>query len=297
MPDLADLETETRPRVLVTGQAGMVGRVVAPTLIHQGFDVIGLDLSEGADLLDPATVRSRLQGCRYVVHLAAVDDEPEAPDPLTPASTGGTAQVLRTNVGGTALLLAEAARAGVERVVMLSSVDVFGCFMGQGEPEYLPLDDAHPVKPHGAYAWSKLAAEELCETFTLATGALSVCLRAPGVFDQTTYDFINRARTEHPSSEWSPIWEYGAFIDVQDLADAVAAALTQPDLRGHHRLLINADDISSQSEDGPTLAARLLPEVPLRDLPRFQNDRFAALVNSGPAKALLGWEPQRRWHC
>lgn len=295
MTDSAAVAAGARPRVLVTGHAGMVGRVVAPTLRRRGFDVVGLDLSDGADLLDPVTVRRLLQGCRSVVHLAAVDDEPAEPDPLTPASTGGTAQVLRTNVGGTALLLAEAARAQVERVVMLSSIDVLGCFMGQGRPAYLPLDDAHPTRPQGAYAWSKLAAEQLCETFTVATGAASVCLRAPGVFDGTTYAFIKRARAEHPASEWSPIWEYGAFLDVHDLAEAVAAALEQPDLRGHHRLIVNADDISSQVDDGPTLAGRLLPEVPLRDPARFQNNRFAALVNSDAAQAVLGWSPRRRW--
>lgn len=60
MSDTTELKTERRPRVLVTGQAGMVGRVVAPTLDRQGFDVIGLDLSEGADLLNPVTVRDRL---------------------------------------------------------------------------------------------------------------------------------------------------------------------------------------------------------------------------------------------
>ena len=268
---------------------------MTPTLRDHGFEVVGLDLSDGADLLDLPTVRRRLHGCQFVVHLAAVDDEPAAPDPLTPASTGGTAQVLRTNVGGTALLLAESARAGVQRVVMLSSVDVFGCFMGQGEPAYLPLDDAHPTTPRGAYAWSKLAAEELCETFTHATSAPSVCLRSPGVFDEATYAFIKKARAEHPPSEWSPIWEYGAFIDVHDLAAAVAAALTRPDLHGHHRLLVNADDISSQSEDGPALAARLLPGVPLGSPRRFRDDRFAALVDNGGATAVLGWRPQRRW--
>ena len=62
----------------------------------------------------------------------------EAADPLTRASTGGTTQVLHTEVSGTALLLDEAPRAGVQRVVMLSSVDGFSCFMGQGRPEYLP---------------------------------------------------------------------------------------------------------------------------------------------------------------
>ena len=281
--------------MLVTGNAGMVGRVVTRSLEHQGWEVVGLDLSDGMDLLDPATVRARLEGCRFVVHLAALDDEQDHPGPLDPAWTGSTEQVLRTNVGGTALLLAEAARAGVERVVMLSSVDVFGCFMGQGRPDYLPLDDAHPTRPQGSYAWSKLAAEELCETFTRATDVPTVCLRAPGVVDDATYTVITRGRQEHPSSEWSPIWEYGAFIDVDDLADAVLAALLRPALRGHHRLIVNADDISSRSEDGPTLVARLIPGVPLGDLGRFLHHRFAALVDNQGARDVLGWRPRHNW--
>lgn len=287
--------TGARHRVLVTGHAGLVGRALVPVLQQHGFEVVGLDLAEGADLLDPPTVRARLAGCRSVVHLAAVDDEPESPGPLDPPSTGDQEQVLRTNVGGTALLLAEAARAGVERVVLMSSVDVLGCFLGQGPPAYLPLDDAHPTDPRGPYAWSKLVAEELCATFTRATGAPSVCLRAPGVVDASTYAFLTRAREARPASEWSPVWEYGAFVDVEDLARAVLAALTTADLRGHHRLLVNADDISSRTEDGPTLAARLLPDVPLRQPDRFREDRFAALVDSGGARAVLGWAPRRRW--
>jgi UDP-glucose 4-epimerase len=273
----------------------MIGRVVDGALQHAGFDVVGLDLIDGDDLLDSHLVGERIRGCRFVVHLAALDEEPEQRGELDPPSTGGTEQILRTNVGGTALLLALAAEAGIERVVFLSSVDVLGCFMGQGRPAYLPIDDRHPLDPQGPYAWSKLAGEELVATFTAVTGAASVCLRAPGVFAESTYAFIRAARDEQPESEWEPFWEYGAFLDVRDLASAIVAALTVPRLSGHYRLLVNADDISSATEDGPTLARRLLPDVPLRPSTRMDQDRFAALLETGPAREVLKWEPTHRW--
>lgn len=186
--------------------------------------MVGLDLADGDDVTDPQTVRTLMKGCAGVVHLAAVDDEPDRPDPLTLATTGGIGEVLATNVGGTSLVLAAAAEARVDRVVFMSSVDVFGCFRGQGRPRYLPIDDHHPVSPYGPYGWSKLAGEELCAAFTRSTGAATVCLRPPGVFAPGTYEFIRSARAERPESEWFPIWEYGAFLDVRDLAAAVCAA-------------------------------------------------------------------------
>lgn len=273
----------------------MVGRVVDEALRTFGFDVVGLDLVDGEDLMDSRAIGDRIRGCRFVVHLAALDEEPEERSELDPSSTGGTEQILRTNVGGTALLLGQATKAGVERVVFLSSVDVLGCFMGQGRPVYLPIDDQHPLDPQGPYAWSKLVGEELVATFTAATGAASICLRAPGVFDASMYDFIRAVRTENPESEWAPFWEYGAFLDVRDLASAIIAALTVPSLSGHHRLLVNANDISSATEDGPTLARRLLPDVPLHSSARLDQDRFAALLETGPARAVLEWEPAHRW--
>lgn len=282
-------------RVLVTGHRGLVGRAVVDALRDAGLIVVGLDLADGDDITDPATVTERIRGCVGVVHLAAVDDEPDQPDPLTPATVGGVDQVLATNVGGTSQLLAASAQVGVNRVVFMSSVDVLGCFMGQGSPRYLPIDDQHPVSPRGPYAWSKLAGEELCAAFTRSTGSPTVCLRPPGVFTADTYAFIRSARDERPEVEWSPIWEYGAFIDVRDLAAAVVAALTGTRLDGHHRLLVCADDISSANDDSLTLAGRLLPDVPVTAPKRFAHQPFAALIDSSPAKTVLGWHPAHPW--
>ena len=282
-------------QVLVTGHRGLIGRVTAAALQEAGLSVVGLDLADNDDITDPRTVRQRMRGCAGLVHLAAVDDEPIEPDPLTPATTGGVDQVMATNVGGTSQLLAAAADTGLQRVVFMSSVDVLGCFMGRGTPKYLPIDDHHPVDPHGPYAWSKLAGEELCAALTLRTGTPTVCLRPPGVFTAETYAFIRSARLQRPEVEWSPIWEYGAFLDVRDLASAIVAALMVPDLVGHHRHLVCADDISSATDDSRTLAHRLLPEVPITSPERFIDRPFASLVDSAGAQALLVWRPRHSW--
>ena len=285
-------------RVLVTGHRGLVGQAVVSALRSAGLTAVGLDLADGDDITDPATARERIRDCSGVVHLAAVDDEPDERNPLTPATTGNLAQVLATNVGGTSQLLAAAAAAAgaaVRRVVFMSSVDVLGCFMGQGRPQYLPIDDHHPVSPRGPYAWSKLAGEELCAAFTRATGVATVCLRPPGVFTADTYAFIRSAREHDAEFEWSPIWEYGAFVDARDLAAAVVAALTVTGLLGHHRVLLCADDISSASDDSLTLAGRLVPEVPVIAMARFARQRFAALLDSAGARRLLGWQPEHPW--
>jgi nucleoside-diphosphate-sugar epimerase len=66
---------------------------------------------------------------------------------------------------------------------------------------------------------SKLISEELCASFTGATGVPTVCLRPPAVFAADTYDAIRAMRRERAESEWTPYWEYGAFIDVRDLGE------------------------------------------------------------------------------
>lgn len=281
-------------KVLVTGHRGLVGEAVVQVLTRAGVDWVGLDLREGDDVLDATLVSARATACDAIVHLAAVEEDDDS-DPVVATTVTRVAhdQVLATNVEGTRNVLA-AARLHASRVIYLSSVDVLGCFLGQGRPQYYPIDDQHPTHPIGVYAQSKLEGEDLCEQFTSDTGIPTVCLRPPGVFDQSTYAYITSARSSNPEFEWSPLWEYGAFIDVRDLADAVHRALTV-DLTGHHRLLVCAPDISSAHDDSVTLARRLTPDVPIRNPRLYATWPFATLVDSTPAQDLLGWRPRHRW--
>jgi nucleoside-diphosphate-sugar epimerase len=141
---------------------------------------------------------------------------------------------------------------------------------------------------------SKWLAEQMCAAATAATGICTVCLRPPGVFTEEIYAGVRRARREDPDFEWSPIWEYGAFLDVRDLVSAVERALTAP-LDGHHRLLLCAADISSARDGARVLTERLLPDVEWRGGPEYQSDPFRALVDTSRARTLLGWAPRHHW--
>ena len=269
-------------RVLVTGDRGLVGVPVAAFLRRCGYDVTGFDRVDGADVLDLAAVRLAARGCAAVVHLAALAHD----------SAGSPEEIMAVNVLGTWHVLLAAEAAGVARVVCFSSAQVFGTAEGERLPDYFPVDDAHPRRAMRPYGLSKRLAEDLCEGFTARTGIATVCLRPVAVWDQAQYARVEERWRARPRSEWEPFWEYGAFVDVRDVAAAVRRALTVP-LDGHHRALLCAADIAATAPS-LELAARLAPGVPVTDPARYRADAWAALIDCSAA-ATLGWRPARQW--
>lgn len=281
--------------ILVTGHCGMVGAAVTRLLRERGDTIVGFDLADGQDVRNLVELAKAARDTEVIVHLAAADDpDPQALPGLAAPNTADAWTVLQTNVLGAANVLEAARQAGHARVVLMSTVEIFGVFDGSRAPDYLPLDDDHPCYPASPYAVSKLLAEDLCEAFTTATGITTVCLRPPGVFTPDTYRIIRQARADHPDIEWSPLWQYGAFLDARDLADAVGRAVRTA-LAGHHRLLLCADDISSAGLTSRELVSKLLPEVPWRGGTAYDTRPYRALLDCARARAVLDWAPQHRW--
>ncbi|MGH9555999.1 MAG: hopanoid-associated sugar epimerase [Terriglobales bacterium] len=150
-------------KVFVTGATGFVGSHVARALAFQGADLRLLVRSGSrtdnidslkadrvaGDLRAPESLRSAMEGCERVFHVAADyrlwTRHPE--------------EMYRTNVEGTRGLLLAAREAGVRRVVYTSSVATMG-FRGDGEPvdEDAPVALADMV---GHYKRSKFLAEQV----------------------------------------------------------------------------------------------------------------------------------------
>jgi nucleoside-diphosphate-sugar epimerase len=133
--------TGTAPVVAVTGAAGGLGRAVLERLATRTDlgGVIGIDVRTSrvdgatwrrADVRDPA-LRNRLTGVDVVVHLATTNGFHGSPD-----------ERRALNVRGTASLLDAAAAAGVSRVVLVTSTDVYGAVPGNR----VPLPDTAPVR-------------------------------------------------------------------------------------------------------------------------------------------------------
>ncbi len=255
-------------RVLVTGSSGLVGSELTACLTAAGHQALPFDRTEGHDVL--GTIPGEIDA---VIHAAAcMDDEPE---------------LWEVNVQGTANVLA-AARG--KRVVFLSSVDVLGVFKGERAPDYLPLDDDHPCYATTDYGRSKVEAEALCQRHDVTT----VTLRPPGVWSEATYGWIEAQRAKRASFEWSPFWEYGAFLDVRDLARACMAALTCP-LEDHATWLVAAQDITTSGRTSRELASFVHPDVAWRGGSEYDDDPYRSLIDTGPAERGLGWEAQYRW--
>jgi nucleoside-diphosphate-sugar epimerase len=268
---------------LLTGNRGAIGRVAEPYLRQCGYGVRTFDIQDGDDVRDLPALRRAMRGCAAVVHMAALIDD----------DAGSAEEIISVNLGGTWNVLQAAREAGVARVVYFSSLQALGVAKGQRAPDYFPIDDDHPLYAARPYGLAKRLAEEMCELFTEASGITTVCLRPAMVCDPERYVAVAAEREREPSAEWAPFWEYGAYIDVRDVATATGCALA-PSVTGHHRLLLTALDAWA-SAPSREMVRRLLPAVPWRDGSEYAAEPQRSLVDVSRAVRVLDWTPRYRW--
>jgi dihydroflavonol-4-reductase len=159
---------------LVTGASGFVGSAVAKAFRESGHKVRALirtssprtNINPGdavvvGDICDRDAVAAAVRGVRHVVHVAA-DYRLWAPSP---------ADILRTNVEGTRVVMEEALRAGVERIVYTSSVATIELRAGAPADESRPLAENQAI---GAYKKSKVIAERMVEDMVKNAGLPAV---------------------------------------------------------------------------------------------------------------------------
>ncbi|AVT33236.1 MULTISPECIES: NAD(P)-dependent oxidoreductase [unclassified Plantactinospora] len=182
-------------RLLVTGAAGRIGRLLRPRLAGPERFLRLLDVAEQppaapgepveivrADLHDPVALASACSGVDAVLHLAAIPGEDTF------------AELLRVNVAGTQSLLEAARVAGVPRVVLASSIHAAGWYRRAGsspEPAGVPaptgpdgVPATAPPRPDTYYGWSKAAVESLGSLYADRFGMVVFALRLGACFPE-----------------------------------------------------------------------------------------------------------------
>ena len=275
-----------RRRVLVTGASGRIGRHVVDALLGH-CEVTAFDLAppvqdvpyiEG-DVLDLDKVRASMSGQDAVIHLAALDLG-------VPAEPEGYFGV---NVMGTWNTVQAAREAAIRKVVLASSVSATG--LGEMRPDfppdYLPVDEAHPMKPAHAYSVSKLVVEDIARGFALHGDMSITCLRPVAViFESNLQRTVDRAAD--PAYPWLAAWVTG-----EDTGQAFAAALDQD--APFDAMFVAADDSASPVPTLERLAGVYGAAPPIRDPVWFERDPRASPIDASRAKERLGWRPTSTW--
>ena len=272
-------------KILLTGSEGLVGRNVCLLLAQNGHSCVGFDTATAGDILDVHALNAAASHCDAIVHSAALLGLPDQ----------SANQIMQVNLQGTWNVLSCALANNIRRIVFLSSVDVLGVFKGESAPDFLPLDELHVCRPSTPYAMSKYLAEKMCSVFASAHDIEIVCLRPPGVWEApATYEWIATERQKRAAFEWDPFWEYGAFIDVRDLARACLSGL-QANFSGCHHVFVSSNDITTSGQTSRSLAQKLHPNVDWRGGAEFDENPFRTLLSNEAGKALLDWQPEHLW--
>ncbi|WP_306534101.1 NAD-dependent 4,6-dehydratase LegB [Geobacter sp.] len=160
-------------KILVTGADGFIGSHLTEELVRRGHDVRAfvcynsfnswgwLDHSDqqiiksldvfAGDVRDPHGVRTAMQGCDVVLHLAALI--------AIPYSYHSPDTYVDTNVKGTLNIVQAARDLGVKKVVHTSTSEVYGT------ARFVPITEEHPLQGQSPYSASKIGADQIAMSF------------------------------------------------------------------------------------------------------------------------------------
>lgn len=274
-------------RVLVTGGRGFIGTHLVRALGARGFEVVSYDLKDGQDIFDRPRLAEALQGVSLVFHLAAKVSVPESI--LDPISTH------ETNATGTVVVLEEARRAGVRRVVYSSSAAVYGA-----EPT-LPKTETSIIAPLSPYGLSKYIGEEYCRLYYSAYGLETVILRymnvvgrgqdPRGPYAAVIPLFIDRMKRGEPITIYGDGEQTRDFVSVDDVIAANCFAAKIPAVAGETFVIASGVEVTLN-----TLVTTIerVSGTPLQKhfAPPRSGDILRSVGGIQKAERMLGFKPQ-----
>lgn len=294
---------------LATGANGFVGSALCEALSAHGYKVRGAVRSAKTTVEkcereiigqfdDKINWGNALVGMDVVIHLAARVHvmQDESSDPL--------AEFRKVNVAGTENLARQAARAGVKRLVYVSSIKVNG-EATEGVRKFSELDASVPQDPYGV---SKYEAEQALHRVAAETGLEVVIVRPPLVYGagvKGNFAQMLNVLAKGIPLPFASVNNRRSLIYVGNLVDALILCATHPAAAGQTYLVSDGDDVSTPEllrELGDAMGhpARLLPcpQALLKLAGRLTGkaDQVERLlgslrVDSDKIRRELGWTP------
>jgi UDP-glucose 4-epimerase len=281
-------------RIAVTGGCGFIGSHVVDHLAAAGHDVLVIDKRERwtnpkagyvfTDVFDGSALDAALRGRDVVYHLAGMADVNEvAANPV---------HAVRLNIEGVGRVLDAARRGSCGRVVLASTVWVYGATVGAGErTEDAPVDLG---RAGHLYVSTKLSAELLMHSYREMYGQEFTILRYGIPYGPRMRDALVVARFVRAARHGQPISIAGTgdqqrnFVYVEDLAEAHVLALAPT--AANQTLALEGDTPVSVNEIAETVQHLVRP-VPVRHVAGRAADYEGVTISNRLAKELLNWSP------
>jgi len=218
------LYADNRVLYFLTGSHGFIGSVVMKKLRARGADVIAVDLKNGQDLSRKETfdaLKERIAKTEddvTILHLAALVDARESLE--KPFNYFGN------NLAGTWFVAQLGALENVKRIVFTSSAAIYG------EPEYIPVDVNHPVRPKSPYGLAKYYEEQLLSQFSEEYGYALTILRLFNVYGENQekglFGALRRAiETGKPFRIFGDGEQVRDYVYVGDVAETILSVKGQ----------------------------------------------------------------------
>jgi UDP-glucose 4-epimerase len=222
--------------ILITGATGAIGPRVVNALDQVGYRIRTFSIDVPAlgifpphidvvigDVMDKTSVESIMQGVDAVVHMAAllhiVNPPPEMREKYE-----------RVNIGGTATVVEAAIKAGVKRVVLFSTIAVYGHSDGR------VLNELSPTDPDTFYAQTKLAAEQIVLNARGVNGQqLGTVLRLGAVYGSRIKGNYERLTRALAGNRFIPVGSglnRRTLVYDKDVGRAVELAVSHPAAAG-----------------------------------------------------------------
>jgi len=290
-------------RCLVLGGRGFIGSHLVDALLDAGnfvrcFDrphvtTLGEDhlananfeLYEG-DLSCEADIVAALEGCDICYHLVSTT--------LPKSSNADPVFDVESNLLGTIRLLNHAVKAGVKKIIYVSSGGTV-----YGMPEQMPILETHPTEPTCSYGITKLAIEKYLALFNQLHGLDYTVLRIANPYGErqrihasqgAVAVFLGKVLRSEPVEIWGDGSVVRDYIYIADVVDALLAVIEPTEsehvfnIGSDRGLSLNEVLIQVESVTGQVAVKRYMPSR-VFDVPRN-------VLSIERAKYLIGWSPK-----
>ena len=237
-------------RILITGSTGFVGQELCKRLISEKYlirEIVRSSLKKKEELRDVYNVgeinrdtnwSAALKNVNCVIHCAGIAHN------INENKSDFLDQYRKINVEGTRNLAEQSAKAGVKRIIFLSSIKVNGeetKFSSRFRHDDVP-------KPRGSYAISKWEAEKALKEVSKKYGLELVIIRPPLIYGPNVkgnflrlMNIANR-RIPFPISK---INNLRSFVSLDNLVDLICCCINHPSAPGKVFLVSDDNDIST----------------------------------------------------